>query len=252
MARKGREKSEINQYLVNISLDDGIIINGEDRLVFFNTAMKYFKLGDIKLFAYSFNESNFRFVLEDMDNLDKVIKQICVSFSIYYNNKYSHTGKVFFDRFKSFASKKIMDTYNFMATIYCLDYVEKYNSLINYIRNKNISYSCIIKQFINKSVFKGFLKSLYYTDDVQNLIVKVIGEKKFEKAVNQLNQIKEEKLLEKIENKKIGIVAKLLKLKNYNKFSNDERSITEKYNSYVIRRNKQFAKKRKEKINKLI
>lgn len=252
MARKSREKSEINQYLINISLNDDIVINSEDRLVFFNTAIKYFKNGKIKLFAYSFNESSFRFVLEDVNNLDKVVKQICVSFSIYYNNKYSHTGKVFFDRFKSIASKSIMDTYNFMASVHFLDYIEKYNSLLNYNFNKNLSYDCILKQFVNKYFFKTFLKSLYYTDDVQNVIIKVIGEKKFKNALKQLQQEKEEKLVLKAEKKKVGIVSKLMKLKNYGQYTAEETNITAKYNSYVVKRNKQLAQKKKERINKTI
>jgi len=252
MARKSREKSEINQYLVNISLDEGIVIYSDDRKVFFNTAMKYFNSENIKLFAYSFNENSFRFVLEDENNLNKVVKQICVSFSIYYNNKYSHTGKVFFDRFKSIASKSIMDTYNFMASFHFLDYVEKYNSLLNYTKNKFISYSCILKQFVNKYFFKTFLKSLYYTDDVQNVIIKVIGQKKLKNVMMQIQQEKEEKIIRKVERKKVGIISNLMKLKNYGKYTIEESNVSTRYNSYLIKRNKQFAQKRKEKIKKII
>lgn len=250
MARTKREKSVINQYLVNIALNDDVYIVSSDRKIFFETAIKYFQLGKIELYAYNFNETNFRFVLKDNDNLEKVIKQICISFSIYYNKKYSHTGKIFFDRFKSFASSDIMDTYNFMSALHRLDYVEKYNSSLNYLWNKYLSYSCILKQFLNKQMFKNFLKSLYYTEGVQSILIKVIGKKKFEKFATKLNEQKQEKKIKK-EDKKTTIIKDVLRLKNFST-KNVDNSITAKYNDYVIKQKKQTAKKQVEKVKKFI
>lgn len=257
MARKPREKSLINTYLISLKVNEDILLESSDFKKMLEIIRFYNFENNSKLYAYSFFKNNFKFVLKDNFNIDIVMKKITLSFGKYINKKHGRTGRVFSDRFSSLPATNLMDTYNFMCAVHFVCNKKSFNSKYNYLKNKFLDYDCIDKNFVNKRLFLNFLNGLCFSDDVQNILIKLFGEKNFNKSLAK--QMKKENIIEN-ENitkvKKLHFLSKILNFANtsarkylINVTTKSIEDRTKKYENYLSKKaeksNKRSLKKRK-------
>lgn len=150
MPRAARTKTNNSVFHIMIhSLSEINLFNdSEDKDVYLSLIKKAKTKFHFKVYAFCLMNTHAHLVFDSFgSDISKVMHYINLCYSIYYNNKYSRSGPVFRDRFKS----KIIDSYKYLINVCAyihanpkdllksqdslLDY--PYNSLIDYIKGCN-------------------------------------------------------------------------------------------------------------------
>ena len=104
MPRKARRKSESGIYHIILRGINKQIIFGdeEDHDRFLKTIKKYKIVCGYKVYAYCLMSNHVHLLIRvGQEDLDLIIKRIAGSYVYWYNWKYSRTGHLFQDRFRS-------------------------------------------------------------------------------------------------------------------------------------------------------
>lgn len=104
MPRTARRKSSTGIYHVilrGVNRQD-IFHQDEDRVRFLQTLDRYRKEVEIKIHGWCLMNNHIHMVIEEgKEELAVTMKRISISFVLYYNRKYSSTGHLFQDRYRS-------------------------------------------------------------------------------------------------------------------------------------------------------
>ncbi len=109
MPRQARMKSLSGVYHVIIrGINHGYIFEEEaDYNCFLNILERYSKENVCDIYAYALMGNHVHLLLKDNNsNISKMLKQLGVSYVLYFNRKYERTGHLFQDRFKSEAVER--------------------------------------------------------------------------------------------------------------------------------------------------
>ena len=104
MARKAREKSELNIYHVMLRgiNRQQIFMDEEDNRQFLNVLRQCREISGFRLFAYCLMGNHVHLLLQTgRESLEQVMKRIGTRYVVWYNSKYERTGHLFQDRYKS-------------------------------------------------------------------------------------------------------------------------------------------------------
>ncbi|MCL1914703.1 MAG: transposase [Eubacteriaceae bacterium] len=113
--RPERLESSLNAYHILIigNNNESVFKDEEDKQTFWNLLAEKNNRGDCALYAYCilYNKANL-LISPTLASLSDIMKQVNVSYAVYYNKKYSRCGHVFRDRFRSVAinSKEQFET----------------------------------------------------------------------------------------------------------------------------------------------
>lgn len=122
MPRYARDLSETGIYHIMIRGIDrmNIFPDEDDKNRFLETLIKMNTNGEFTLYGYCIMDNHAHLLIkEDKDIIGKTMKRISVSYSYYFNHKYTRIGHLFQDRFKS---EKI-ESDQYLLT--CLRYIHK-------------------------------------------------------------------------------------------------------------------------------
>lgn len=73
-----------------------------DKQKFLEVLSRMKKLNEFSLYAYCLMDNHVHLLIkEELESISESMKRICVSYSYYFNKKYSRVGHVFQDRFRS-------------------------------------------------------------------------------------------------------------------------------------------------------
>ena len=104
MPRQARKKSETGIYHIILrGINKQIIFNDEeDKKRFIDTLKTYKEVSGYKLFAYCLMNNHVHLLIKvEKEDLDFIFKRIGGSYVYWYNKKYSRSGHLFQDRFRS-------------------------------------------------------------------------------------------------------------------------------------------------------
>ena len=104
MPRTASEKSESNIYHIMLRgiNRQQIFLDDEDRLRFLDVVEKCRKISKFRLHAYCLMGNHIHLLLQTVEEpLEQVMKRIGTRYVVWYNSKYSRTGHLFQDRYKS-------------------------------------------------------------------------------------------------------------------------------------------------------
>ncbi|WP_235182790.1 REP-associated tyrosine transposase [Gracilibacillus boraciitolerans] len=104
LPRQARRKSKSGVYHIMLrgANKQEIFHDNEDNARFMNILNKYKKQVQLKIFAWCLMNNHVHLLIkEGEEELSVTMKRIAVSYVQYYNKKYSTTGHLFQDRFKS-------------------------------------------------------------------------------------------------------------------------------------------------------
>jgi len=116
MPRKARVKSNNGIYHIMLrgANRQEIFHDDEDCIKFLNIIEKYKRKSEIKVYAWCLMSNHVHLLIkEGNEPISVTMKRIGVSFVWYYNWKYSTTGHLFQDRFKS----ENVETYKYLLTV---------------------------------------------------------------------------------------------------------------------------------------
>ena len=197
MARRARQKSEVDTYLIILKGDTELVFDDEDKSNLLGTAVDCFSCDNNKVLAYSFDDYDFRFVVHEGGDIAKTIKQICISFASFYNKKRNRQGGVFRDRYESICAQNEKDMLYMISAVHYCTQNEKFNSRTDYFANQFVASKVVLKKFIIKKRCMEHLKQLKASEEVQTLINKIatkyddediaqLVEKEFETTIEEL------------------------------------------------------------------
>lgn len=104
MPRESREKSASGIYhIIMRGINyQSLFEEDEDRVKFIQIIQKYRKICGFKLYAYCLMSNHLHLLLlEGKEPLGTLMRRICSSYVLWYNNKYGRIGYLFQGRFKS-------------------------------------------------------------------------------------------------------------------------------------------------------
>ena len=116
MTRRARVKSKNGIYHIMLrgANRQEIFHDSEDCIKFLNVLEKYKRKSEIKVYAWCLMNNHVHLLLkEGNEPISITMKRIGVSFVWYYNSKYSTTGHLFQDRFRS----ENVDTHKYLLTV---------------------------------------------------------------------------------------------------------------------------------------
>ncbi len=194
MARKAREIAYSGNYHV--------VLRGNDRLLFIEDG-DYRKFIDILshvftrdfavISAYYLDDEAVHLVVkEGLGGISKPIKELCAGYAQYFNSKYKHSGKLFYDRF---SSEPLETDDDFLD---CVRYVHrqaverkgdisyKYSSYSNYIRRNGI-FSEEVMLLLNNSPLKYrvYMDEIPYGNYLSDKPKKVLDTKELASAIRR-------------------------------------------------------------------
>lgn len=117
MSRKARAISASGYYHVILRGNGHQIIfeDKEDNERFINLVRRYKEELGFDVIAYCLMENHVHLVLNAKTlSIDSIMRKIATSYAMYYNRKYSHTGHLFQDRFRS---EVIEDEYYLLTVV---------------------------------------------------------------------------------------------------------------------------------------
>ncbi|MBR6959297.1 MAG: transposase [Clostridiales bacterium] len=117
MPRTRRTISEKGYYHVVSRGMEGLNIFRKviDFRMFLNMVFALAEEHGIGIIAYCLMEDHFHLLIRDTENqLSKFMSRLLVRYARYYNKKYSHTGRIFYDRFFS----RSIDTMGYLLEVY--------------------------------------------------------------------------------------------------------------------------------------
>ena len=174
MPRAPRTKSKSNIYhIIMRGINRQAIFEDiEDREKFIQTLQKYKDICQFKLYAYCLMDNHLHLLLMvDKEPLETVIRRICGSYVLGYNNKYDRVGNLFQDRFKSEPVEN--DKYFVTALRYIIQNpvkagmvtkIEDYQwtNYTDYIKQSNMTDTDFAIDIFSKDRKKGLEKFLEY------------------------------------------------------------------------------------------
>jgi putative transposase len=104
MPRQARAKSESGIYhIMARGINKQLIFEEqEDNYKFIEILGEYKAVSEYKIFAYCLMGNHFHLLLKvEKESLEQIMKKICGKYVYWFNGKYSRTGHLFQDRFKS-------------------------------------------------------------------------------------------------------------------------------------------------------
>ena len=122
MARKAREKCESNTYHVMLRgiNRQRIFLDQQDNQRFLEVLTQCRDISGFHIYAYCLMENHVHLLLRVAEEpLEQVMKRIGTRYVVWYNNKYSRTGHLFQDRYRSEAVTD--DAYFLTALRYILN-----------------------------------------------------------------------------------------------------------------------------------
>lgn len=103
MARKARERAQSGIYYVEINGNNKLVFIEDDDCRFFLERLKAAASEDYaELCAYALLPEKISLVVkEGLGGISELVRKVLPGYTARYNRKYSRTGKLFYDRFKS-------------------------------------------------------------------------------------------------------------------------------------------------------
>jgi REP element-mobilizing transposase RayT len=104
--RPVRDESELNIYHILISGNNNeeVFCDDEDKLQIMQILNDKIENGDCEVYAFCILYNKANFLIKPIHvSLSELMHQINVNYALYYNKKYSRSGHVFRDRFRSVA-----------------------------------------------------------------------------------------------------------------------------------------------------
>lgn len=103
MARKARERAQSGVYYVEINGNNKLIFVEDDDFRYFLTRLFSAAEDDLaELCAYALLSEKIALVVkEGLSGISELVRKVLPTYTARYNRKYSRSGKLFYDRFKS-------------------------------------------------------------------------------------------------------------------------------------------------------
>ena len=116
MSRQARVLSKNGYYhVINRGIGKQILFEDEEDFHrFLDTVKRYMEEEHFELICYCLMENHFHLLVHAEKGLDRIMKRISCSYAYYYNWKYSRTGHLFQERYRS---EVIKDEKQLLATV---------------------------------------------------------------------------------------------------------------------------------------
>ena len=172
MARKVREKCESNTYHVMLRgiNRQQIFLDAEDNQRFLEVLEKCQEISGFRVFAYCLMGNHVHLLLQVIDeSLEQVMKRIGTRYVMWYNKKYSRTGHLFQDRYRSEAVTD--DTYFLTVLRYILNNPVKagmcgkaedyrWSSTLDYYTGGGITETAFAEGLLGREALLEYLKAV--------------------------------------------------------------------------------------------
>lgn len=215
MARESRKKSESGFYCVSCVGNCVLFKDDADYEVFENAI---FDCG-YNIAAYAMTTKKAYFIIEyDYDKLGSVIRRILIKYAKYYNTKYCHSGKLFYDRYKSCPleyEQDITDAVRF------LNLLNGKTSLNDYtVGGGKCSVDYVLK------ISKNFMNEPNVVKDIgKNIVLNKLGEKENIKYLTGMTPNAIKKLPKAQRNEMLVLLKKVYSIRRIEKMTGISRGI---------------------------
>lgn len=160
MARKARELSIINSYVICFNAKDDIVFSNQDKLNFLHNVQEL-KQDAFELLAYNLKDKAFYlFVFDVKMNIDILLRKISVKYAKKYNAVYKRKGKVFGDRASTTPAQNYDDVVSLVLRVHELNDVQptKYCSFKKYFDDEYIDREFMLERFSSPEEFYKYSK----------------------------------------------------------------------------------------------
>lgn len=212
MARKAREISIINSYVICFNARDNLTFDIGDKRNFLRLISEI-KNGGFELLAYTLKDKAFYLLAFDIKmSIDVLLRKIAVKFAKSYNQRHCRGGKVFADRAETKAAQSYDDVVSMILRIHELNDIQptKFCSFKKYFEDSNIDTTFVLEKFGSEEEFFAYSKkkSNMSTDSLQ----KKLSDDELEEYILNTYKLDSDEIKKLSPRKKENFVTSLVKL----------------------------------------
>lgn len=212
MARKAREISIINSYVICFNARENLTFDVGDKRNFLSL-LNGLKSDSFELLAYNLKDKAFYLFAFDIKmSIDMLLRKIAVKFAKSYNQRHCRSGKVFADRASTTPAQNYDDVVSMVLRIHELNDIQptKFCSFKKYFEDSNIDKAFILERFGSEENFYEYSKnkSNVSTDSLQ----KKFTDNELEEYIFNTYKLDSEEIKNLSTRKKENFVTSLIKL----------------------------------------